>query len=363
MPDDKNGLKLKRWFIIFRNELYQEVAAMRIRITIIVILVCIFLFSGCTQKNNFPALKGPYLGQKPPGMKPEIFAPGIISTGYNDRIACFTPDAKELYFMLWGAPVGVLLHMKEKNGTWTKPEVVPFSGKYNGEYTLSPDGKKIAFCTNMPLNGKGKPLNDYYTWIVEKEGDVWGEPEYIEAFEDEEKSFSGNPTIAANGNIYFYSKRKNGMGVEDIFLSRFQYGSYSKPENIGDGVNTEHDEIDPFIAPDESYIIYLRRGDEGFGGLDLFISFKKEDGSWTEGKNMGPDINSSASEYCPTVSPDGRYFFFTSNRSIHKPFAEAPLSYKKKLEILDSPGNGFGDIYWVDAKIFQSLKPVHGPLP
>lgn len=330
---------------------------MYIRIYFISIFVFFLLFSGCTQKNDFPVLKGPYLGQKPPGMKPEIFAPGIISTGYNERIACFTVDGKELYFMLWGAPVGVLLHMEEENGIWTKPEVVPFSGKYNGEYLLSPDGRKIVFCTDRPLSGKGKPLNNFYTWIVEKEGDAWGEPKYIEAFEDEEKSFSGYPTIAKSGNIYFYSERKDGMGREDIYLSRFKNGNYSKPENLGFGVNTEHDEIDPFIAPDESYIIYLRRGDEGFGGVDLFISFKKEDGSWTEGKNMGPDINSSATEYCPSVSPDGRYFFFTSNRSIHKNYSDSPLSFKEKIKILNSPGNGLGDIYWVDAKIIESLKP------
>lgn len=130
-----------------------------------------------------------------------------------------------------------------------------------------------------------------------------------------------------------------------------------KPENLGFGINTEHDEIDPFITPDESYIIYLRRGDEGFGGVDLFISFKKEDGSWTEGKNMGPEINSSATEYCPSVSPDGRYIFFASNRSIHKNYSDVPLSFKEKIKILDNPGNGRGDIYWIDAKIIESLKP------
>ena len=184
---------------------------MRIRISFIFLLMSSFVFSGCTQKNHFPVLKGPYLGQKPPGMKPEIFAPGIISTGHDERIACFTPDGRELYYMLWGAPIGVLLHMKEENGRWTKPEVMPFSGMYNGEYTLSPDGRKIVFCTDRPLGGKGKPLNDFYTWIVEKEGGAWGEPRYIEAFEDEEKSFSGYPTIAESGNIYFYSNRKDGI--------------------------------------------------------------------------------------------------------------------------------------------------------
>jgi len=322
-------------------------------VTVLVLFTIGFLLAA----EDFPDLKGPYLGQKPPGMTPEIFAPGIISTSYNERIACFTSDGKELYFMLIGPPVGVLLHMKEESGRWTKPQVVPFSGRYNGKYTLSPNGKKIVFSSNRPLGGKGKPLNDHYTWIIEKKNDVWGEPKYLKIFEDEEKSYSGYPTIASSSNIYFFSNRKNGIGRADIYMSRFVNGTYLKPENVGNGVNTKYDEIDPYIAPDESYIIYSRRGDEGFGGIDLFISFKKEDGSWTNGKNMGKDINSSATEYCPTVSPDGKYFFFTSNRSAYKPFSETPLTYEEKIRILSGPGSGSEDIYWVDARIIEELKP------
>ena len=102
---------------------------------------------------------------------------------------------------------------------------------------------------------------------------------------------------------------------------------------------------------------FLRRDENGYGGADLFISFRKETGTWTKAKNMGEKINSSAHEYCPTISPDGKYFFFTSNRTIHKNYSETPLTYEEKLRILNSPGNGQGDIYWVDAKIIEQLKP------
>jgi len=213
------------------------------------------------------------------------------------------------------------------------------------------------FSSNRPLNGKGKPLNDYYTWIIEKEGDKWGNPKYLKELEDEENSFSAYPSIAKNGNIYFFSKRKDGIGREDIYMSRFVNGIYSKPTNLGNRINTKYDEIDPFIAPDESYIIFLRRSDEGYGGVDLYISFKTKDGVWTESKNMGSKINSEASEFCPTVSPDGKYFFFTSNRSTFMNYSKTPLSYEEKCKILNSPGNGNSDIYWADAKIIEDLKP------
>ena len=311
------------------------------------------------NRNTSGSLKvsGPYLGQKPPGKTAEIFAPGLISTGHGERIACFSQDGRELYFMLYGSPIGVLLYTKEKEGVWTKPKVMPFAGNYNGEYTLSPTGDQIVFSSNRPLNGKGKPLDDYYTWIVEKEGDEWGDPKYIKEFEDEDKSFSGYPSIARNGNIYFMSERKEGMGREDIYMSRFINGLYTKPMNLGNKINTEYDEIDPFIAPDESYLIFLRRSDEGFGGVDLYISFRGKDGAWTKSKNMGSNINSEAAEFCPTVTPDGKYFFFTSNRSTYKNYCETPLSYEEKIKILNSPGNGNSDIYWIDAEIIEDLKP------
>ena len=92
------------------------------------VLFIVFVFNGCAQQDNFPVLQGPYLGQKPPGLTPEIFAPGIISTEHEEFKAVFSPDGKELYYQLWGAPFPVILMMKEENGVWTKPQVAPFSG-------------------------------------------------------------------------------------------------------------------------------------------------------------------------------------------------------------------------------------------
>ena len=64
-----------------------------------VLFMFLLVFTTCTRKDDFSLLKGPYLGQKPPGMTPEIFAPGIISTNLDERIAAFTPDGKEFYFV------------------------------------------------------------------------------------------------------------------------------------------------------------------------------------------------------------------------------------------------------------------------
>ncbi|MFC2169538.1 hypothetical protein ACFLRM_03080 [Acidobacteriota bacterium] len=315
-------------------------------------LFLITLISCADEKAvDFTDLKGPYLGQKPPGKIPEIFAPGIVSTGFNERIAAFTPDGKEFHYVLYGAPHMVILFTKEENGRWTKPRVAPFSGKYSAEFNISPDGNKIVFGSFQPIEGQGPESEIGHTWIVERKGTGWSEPKPLRP------ALFGYPSLSLSGNLYVNPIHEDGLGGEDVYVSKLIDGQYAEPENLGDQVNSEIDEIDPFIAPDESYIIFLRRDPEGFGGTNLFISFRKGDGSWTKAKNMGEPINSSAYEICPSISPDGKYFFFTSNRSLHKPCSEMPLTHEEKIRILNSPGNGLGDIYWADAKIIEDLKP------
>ena len=83
--------------------------------------------------------------------------------------------------------------------------------------------------------------------------------------------------------------------------------------------------IDPFIAPDQSWLIFASERPGGYGAADLYVSFRRPDGTWGEPKNLGPSVNTAGSEYTPMLSPDGRYLFFTRGR--------------------------FGDdIYWVDVE-------------
>ena len=310
-----------------------------------------------SQPEDRPKLTGPYLGQKPPGMTPEIFAPGIISTGFSERLAAFTPDGKELFYVLWGAPHGVILQMKEVNGQWSKPEVAPFSGRYQGDFTMSSDGNCIVFSSDSPFADTGIPQEHYYSWIVKRTENGWGKPEPFGSTINSPQSFAGCPTIADSGNLYFFSDRIEGKGNDDIWMSEFVNEEYTEPVNLGDSINTVHFDLDPFIAPDESYIIFTRIDKERINGADLFISFKSARGTWTKALNMGDRLNSTAWEFCPTVSADGKYLFFTSNRRTHKSHSEIPLTYENKLEFLNSPGNGSDDIYWVDARIIEDLRP------
>ena len=289
--------------------------------------------------------------------EPSLFVEGIISTAEMELNAAFTPDGKTLYFtkrtprpLLW---VIVVSHFR--GGKWSTPEVAEFSGQYSDfDPIVSPDGRKLYFCSNRPVDGQ--PRQDFDIWVLEKlETGKWGDPKHLDA-PINTKAQEFYPSVTAAGTLYFSSTREGGKGRADIWRARLVDGKYAEPENLGESINSQFSEGDPFIAPDESYLIFVSYGrPEGLGDGDLYISFRR-DGEWTKAVNMGPGINSSALDFCPIVTPDGKYFYFTSERS----FADKPLGQRMTSQVwqkrLNSPGNGLGDIYRVDMSVVNALR-------
>ncbi|MBN1272834.1 MAG: PD40 domain-containing protein [Candidatus Aminicenantes bacterium] len=229
---------------------------------------------GCTKKADCPDLSGPYLGQKPPGKTPELFAPGIVSKGYAEYQIAFTPNGKELYLWLGeNKPYCLILWMSEENGRWKSFQVCPFSGKYvDMKFSLSPDGKSFLFSSNRPHLTSGEPADHLDIWFMERSSGVWGKPiRFGPAVNSNNHDYY--PSMAGNGNVYFMSDRDGGIGEDDIYVSYFKDGKLTKAENIGPTINTVLNEGDPFIALDEGYLIFCSRDRvEGFGNNDLYIS-------------------------------------------------------------------------------------------
>lgn len=143
------------------------------------------------------------------------------------------------------------------------------------------------------------------------------------------------PTVAMNGNLYFHAVYPQGEGEADIYCAEYIEGKYTTPKKLSNAVNTKWGESNAFIAQDESYIIFGSRKPGGFGAGDLYISFRTDSGEWTKAVNMGNVINTYSSEYCPSVSPDGKYLFFT--RIVGTDPRQA-------------------DIFWVCSEIIDQLK-------
>jgi hypothetical protein len=289
--------------------------------------------------------------------QPKVFGAGIISTGDMELNAAFTPDSQTLYFtkrtpkfQLWTILISSL-----RQGHWSTPQVAEFSGR-SGDFDpfISPDGSKLFFSSNR--TGPSKAKNDFDIWVVEKTRSGWSEPTNLGLQVNTEKQ-EYYPSVSRNRTLYFSSNREGGKGSGDIYRSRFINGEYSEPENLGDSINSSYFDGDPYIAPDESFLIFVSYNrPDGVGDGDLYISLNRN-GVWTAAKNLGREINSSALDFCPNLSPDRKYFFFTSERG----FADQPLnrklSYGELLKNIRSPGNGLGDIYRIDARaILDSLE-------
>lgn len=292
---------------------------------------------------------------KTPLPEPVIFAPGIISTGDYESHPAFTPDGNTLYY-LKDAPdftFWTIVVTKYKDGNWITPEVAPFSGQYaDADPFITADGSQLYFISNRPLDGKA--TKDLDIWMLQKTGETWGEPKNLR----EPVNSAGNewyPTLASDGTLYFGSDRPGGKGRTDLYKCKFVAGKYQTPENLGDAINTKHDEFEPYIAPDQSYLIFMAGRPDGFGGFDLFISYNRN-GNWTPAKNLGEKFSSSGFEYSPKLSPDGKYFFFTSTRGFGTEPLNKRLNYKELIEKLRGPGNGLGDIYQVDISALKLEK-------
>lgn len=296
-------------------------------------------------KAEFPRMTGPYLGLKSPGDTPELFAPGIVSTGHFEHSSpVFTPDLKEIYWSTIieenGETTARPIHyMKMIDGVWSKPEIPSFARPFACSESpfISPDGKRLFFHASNTLRPEKAAI--YY---VERIGDGWSEP--IDPGEPINKpGFYGEPTISKNGTLYFigdYEKAETGFG---LYYSKTADGKYQDPVLMEEKFNSLQVDWTPYIAPDESYFIFCSFRDGGFGSGDLYISFRQKDGSWGKVMNMGDKINTAANERFPNVTPDGKYLFFNSTKKIP---GAAP----------NAPGNGDGDVYWVNAKIIEDLR-------
>jgi len=316
-----------------------------------IILICSCQTKTGTEDNEFPILKGDYLGQPPPGMKAELFAPGIVSTGMSDRDITVSPDMNEIYYAVLEEPHYVIVFMNKEDGRWKKQKIAPFSGLYDDcEPQFSPDGKRLYFCSTRPLEGNGEP-KDYDIWYVERTANGWGEPQNPGPPLNTEKN-EFYPSITYDGTVYFTSHDMN------ICCSKCVDGKYMPPEKLGDNVNTPIGEYNSYVSPDESYLIFTSHGwDKGAGRGDLFVCFMQKDGSWTKPVNMGLGVNSNVVDMCPSVSPDGKYLFFSSLRKSETFVPEPVRSYDEILKNSNNPQNGKMDIYWVDAEIIRELRP------
>ena len=294
----------------------------------LLIIVSVFTLFSCNSKkqdskNSVAISENAYLGQKTPGLVPETFASGLISTSNWEVGGVFTPDLNEFYFI---REIGekeedmrqvFMVVKKNENNEWETSIISPRVG----QPFISPDGKM------MHLGKRYK----------ERTANGWSEIKKL-----------GNPfdtirimrmTSSLKGTYAFDEATADGHGI--LRYSRLVDGKRVDPKPFPKEINTGLYNAHPFIAPDESYILWDGQRNDGPRNAEIFVSFKLSDGRWSEAIKLGGNINTKASEFGARVTPDGKYLFFQRNVGKAKP--------TDKYDDVN--------IFWVDAQAIEALRP------
>ncbi|MGB0495427.1 MAG: TolB family protein [Kangiellaceae bacterium] len=289
---------------------------------LIILLLSVLIMSSLSHaQEEFPILEGPYMGQKPPGMMAEPFAQGVISKEGWELEGVFAPGMKEFYFTLNRATEGkkfkpTVIGFRQQNNVWKK--YTEFQRR--GEVTFSPDGNRM----HMAKSYK------------DRLGEGWSERKILGPMFDRKDWGIMRLSASAKGTYVFDDYKSKDV----IRISTINNGKRQAPKKMSSVVNSGKWTAHPFIAPDESYLIWDSEREGGFGDSDLYISFKQEDGSWGPAINMGDKVNSDKWDAYASVTPDGKYILF--NRRIDDG------SNNENMNV---------DIYWVDAQIIENLRP------
>jgi len=306
-------------------------------------VIIALLFINCN-----PEIKGPPAGEYM-GMKstdtPQLLLPKLIASPLTEYNGTFPPNGKEFFYTTNIPGQGIITYLKmNEKGEWTNPVVASFSGEYS-EYDpiFSPDGNRLYFTSERPVSD-GQHPGKTNIWFVERTEDGWGEPMLLELGKEGVyySSFTNEGTMYFNiwetGDLYKAVKGENGFEI--IALDSF--------------LNSQSAEGDPFISPDEDYIIF-RGYNNSLGNGDLYISFLI-DGQWTDPENLGEPINSTAHEMCPFVTIDGKFFIFASGRVLQKPKILSGMEISRVIDQYKPYNSGNLNIYYVSTGFIPELK-------
>jgi len=306
---------------------------------------------------------------------PQVFGEGVISTVGDEIGGAFSPEGTDFYFSQFvpytTVPrLGLLCVSHYRDGRWQTPEALPFSGRYlDYPPKFDPSGVRMVFASSRPLpDGTRGAIR---IWEVERTGAGWGEPTPLPSpINLAGSAWNGDPSLSANGTLYFSSDR-GGDGNLHIYRSRLVDGKYSEPEKLGSEVNSDFNDYQPYVSPDEKILLfssvgsgappYDHRPEELTGGGrpyargDLYVSYS-QDGKWSKAQHLEHGINTEAEEEFPFLTQDGRYLFFSSERSDFTVPMTKRLDYQQLERGLQSIFNGHGNVFFVDAKTLGGPK-------
>lgn len=243
-----------------------------------------------------------------------------INSDKNDYRPAFTVDDKRILFTRnMGKP------QRDKSedfygtikidGKWMEaqklPEPINLPNINDGAHTISADGRSLFFTRCEDKNGYGG-CDIYYS---RKINNRWSAPQNIGKPINTEYRET-QPSVSADGRtLYFVSNRPGGKGKNDIWVSyKNIYGNWSAPQNLGDTINTDGNEMAPFLHCDGRSFYFASDGHQGMGGTDVYLTKKNIHDRWGPAQNLGYPINTHENENDFCVNAAGTKAYFSSVR-------------------------------------------------
>jgi hypothetical protein len=304
-----------------------------------------------SQPEGFAALSGPYLGQKPPGLVPEVFAEGVISSVsmIHGKIV-FSADGSEVYWECMAAPVQSRWHAAVgEGGRWSQPEA-SFLSVEDSEAALflTADGTRAFYHSRRTGEGE-RETGDKDIWYRERTEGVWREPVNLGSPVNSVESDEWAPAVASDGTIYFCREAARGHHgsrghsaetgrPNDIYFSTLVDGKYTEPVSLGPEVNSDTHDVNPAVAPDNSYLLFTSGRPGGYSAMmNLYVSFRRKDGTWAEAVCLS-EVFEIPNIWFPSLTPDGKYLFFCGG-------------------FPTQDGYTASDYYWVSTEAIERLRP------
>jgi WD40 repeat protein len=280
--------------------------------------------------------------------EPVLFAPGVVSTGHEEFGITFSPDGRTVVFNRADPTrfkFQLLMVSHWRDGRWTAPEVLPFSGRYRDiDPAFTPDGRRLFFASVRPQSAGEAVHADFDIWFVERTDKGWGTPRLAEGLNTPESET--NTSVTREGAVYVTRSPKDGK--RRIYRHAPQGAGWGPGEPLLEVINSGHGDGNHFVDAEERYLVFSSQRPGGLApeAYDLYVSERKE-GQWGVPRNLGPAINRLDGGLTPTVVPARGSLIYAQRRPFLSETPERPLTTKEFATRLESPGNGNGDFYEV----------------
>jgi hypothetical protein len=296
---------------------------------------------------------------------PQLFSPGVISGTSNDDAPAFSPDGRTVFFTRFNRSLNhTILISRMEQDAWSEPQIAPFSGQWMDlEPAMAPNGSFLVFASSRPTTADGRTLDGAYfgktfpgaggnLWRVNRTGNGWSDPVRLpDAINRNSNIFS--PSVAADGSIYFMEPDLRS-GNFHLMRSMFVHGAYqpAQPLSFSDPA---HDDVDPAIAPDQSFIVFSTRHDKN-AMLRLTIAYRRGDG-WSTPLDLGDVVNEQGSNVEARLGPGHRTLYFSTNTDEPAHFPRHREQAERDLARMRQWDNGNDNIWMVSLEPWLEAQP------